>query len=187
MNRSSHLLTLALAGLLATGWSGSAESARRKEPATLGSLANRSAPVDRSQPVQAAPDDAANSYAAFLQIEGADPALKAQALRRLGDLRLEQAAALSAVGDVPDASSQAKARESVAAYQELLRDYPDYGARDAALIARLRSSRRRTGTPARTAPGSSSCRAASAARAVRPRRPPPAPVPARARWHRSAA
>jgi len=140
MNRSSHLLTLALAGLLATGWSGSAESARRKEPATLGSLANRSAPVDRSQPVQAAPDDAANSYAAFLQIEGADPALKAQALRRLGDLRLEQAAALSAVGDVPDASSQAKARESVAAYQELLRDYPDYGARDAALYQLARAS-----------------------------------------------
>ncbi len=42
----------------------------------------------------ATPEDAANSYEAFLRIDGADPALKAQALRRLGDLRLEQAAAL---------------------------------------------------------------------------------------------
>ncbi len=96
--------------------------------------------MDRSLPVQAAPDDAANSYEAFLQIEGADPALKAQALRRLGDLRLEQAAMLSAVGDVPDAASQAKAREAVAAYQELLRDYPDYAARDAALYQLARAS-----------------------------------------------
>lgn len=140
MKSSSRILTLALASVLATGWSGSAESARRKEQATLGSLATRSAPVDRSVPVQAAPDDAANSYAAFLQIDGADPALKAQALRRLGDLRLEQAAALSANGDVPDASSQAQAREAVSAYQQLLGEYPDYGARDAVLYQLARAS-----------------------------------------------
>ena len=89
---ASRLLTLALTGLLVTAWSGSAESARKKDSSTLGALATRSAPVDRAVPVQAAPDDAANSYAAFLQIADADPALKAQALRRLGDLRLEQAA-----------------------------------------------------------------------------------------------
>jgi len=137
---ASRLLTLALTGLLVTGWSGSAESARKKEPSTLGALATRSAPVDRAVPVQAAPDDAANSYAAFLQIADADPALKAQALRRLGDLRLEQAATLSAAGDVPDPAAQAKARDAVAAYQELLRDYPDYAARDAALYQLARAS-----------------------------------------------
>ncbi len=137
---ASRLLTLALTGLLATGWSGGAESARKKEPSTLGALATRSAPVDRAVPVQAAPDDAANSYAAFLQIADADPALKAQALRRLGDLRLEQAVNLSAAGDVPDPASQAKARDAVATYQELLRDYPDYAARDAALYQLARAS-----------------------------------------------
>ncbi len=137
---ASRLLTLALTSLLATGWAGSAESARKKEPSTLGALATRSAPVDRAVPVQAAPDDAANSYAAFLQIADADPALKAQALRRLGDLRLEQAANLSAAGDVPDPASQAKARDAIAAYQELLRDYPEYAARDAALYQLARAS-----------------------------------------------
>ena len=139
MNAARHLW-VAVACMLAGSWSGTAESARKKAEPTLGSLAGRSAPVDRSQPVQAAPDDAANSYQAFLQIEGADPALKAQALRRLGDLRLEQAATLSAVGDLPDAASEAKAREAVAAYQELLRDYPDYAARDAALYQLARAS-----------------------------------------------
>ncbi len=137
---TSRYLWVAAASVLATGWTGVAESARKKAEPTLGSLAARSAPVDRSLPVQAAVEDAANSYAAFLRIDGADPALKAQALRRLGDLRLEQAAALSAVGDVPDAASQAQAREAVAAYQELLRDYPDYAARDAALYQLARAS-----------------------------------------------
>ena len=137
---TSRLLWIAIAGVLASGWSGTAESARKKAEPTLGSLAGRSAPVDRSLPVQAAPDDAANSYEAFLQIDGADPALKAQALRRLGDLRLEQAATLSAAGDVPDDAAQAKAREAVAAYQELLRDYPDYAARDATLYQLARAS-----------------------------------------------
>jgi len=137
---TSRYLWLAVASVLATGWAGTAESARRKAEPTLGSLAGRSAPVDRSQPVQAEPEDAANSYEAFLRIDGADPALKAQALRRLGDLRLEQAAALSGAGDVTDPAAQARAREAVAAYQQLLRDYPDYAARDAALYQLARAS-----------------------------------------------
>jgi tetratricopeptide (TPR) repeat protein len=137
---SAPRLWVAVACVLAGSWSGTAESARKKAEPTLGSLAGRSAPVDRSLPVQSGPDDAANSYEAFLQIDGADPSLKAQALRRLGDLRLEQAATLSAVGDLPDAAAQAKAREAVAAYQELLRDYPDYAARDAALYQLARAS-----------------------------------------------
>ncbi len=135
----SRLLWVAMAGLLATGWSVEAQSARKKAPATLGSLAGRSAPVDRSVAVQAAPDDAAQSYEAFLHIDGADPELKAQALRRLGDLRLEQAATLSAAGDVPDAASQAKARDAIVAYQELLREFPDYPARGAALYQLARA------------------------------------------------
>ena len=91
-------------------------------------------------PVQAAPEDAANSYQAFLQIDGADPALRAQALRRLGDLRLEQAVALSGEGEVVDPAAQAKAAEAVAAYQELLRGYPQYEARDAVLYQLARAS-----------------------------------------------
>jgi tetratricopeptide (TPR) repeat protein len=126
--------------VIATGWSGAAESARKKTEPTLGALAGRSAPIDRSQAVQSAPEDAASSYEAFLRIEGADPALKAQALRRVGDLRLEQAAALSAADTESDAAAQARAREAVTAYQQLLREYPDYAARDAVLYQLARAS-----------------------------------------------
>jgi hypothetical protein len=53
---------------IALSWPGAAESARKKAEPTLGLLAGRSAPIDRSQAVQAAPEDAASSYEAFLQI-----------------------------------------------------------------------------------------------------------------------
>jgi len=139
VSTARHCLLLA-ACAIAMSWPGTAESARKKAEPTLGVLAGRSAPIDRSQAVQAAPEDAASSYEAFLQIDGADPALKAQALRRVGDLRLEQAAALSATDAESDAAAQARAREAVAAYQQLLQDYPDYAARDAVLYQMARAS-----------------------------------------------
>jgi tetratricopeptide (TPR) repeat protein len=126
--------------VIASCWSGAADSARRKAEPTLGSLATRSAPIDRSQAVQAQPEDAASSYEAFLKIADADPALKAQALRRVGDLRLEQAAALGAADVETDAAAQGRAREAVAAYQQLLGEYPDYAARDAVLYQLARAS-----------------------------------------------
>jgi tetratricopeptide (TPR) repeat protein len=61
-------------------------------------------------------------------------------LRRVGDLRLEQAAALSAADTESDAAAQARAREAVTAYQQLLREYPDYAARDAVLYQLARAS-----------------------------------------------
>jgi tetratricopeptide (TPR) repeat protein len=137
---TARLSLLLAACVIATGWSGAAESARKKPEPTLGALAGRSAPIDRSQAVQSAPEDAASSYEAFLRIEGADPALKAQALRRVGDLRLEQAAALSAADTESDAAAQARAREAVTAYQQLLHEYPDYAARDAVLYQLARAS-----------------------------------------------
>ena len=56
---AARLSLLLAACVIATGWSGAAESARRKPEPTLGALAGRSAPIDRSQAVQAAPDAAA--------------------------------------------------------------------------------------------------------------------------------
>ncbi len=138
--RASRHLWLAVAGMLASAWAGPAASARKPVEPTLGSLAGRSAPIDRSQAVQAAPDTAASSYEAFLRIDGTDPALQAQALRRVGDLRLEQAAALGAEGEDADAVARARAREAVDAYQRLLREHPDYPARDAVLYQLARAS-----------------------------------------------
>ena len=69
-----------------------AEAARKsKEPATLADLSQRSAPLRPEEPVVADIGLAARSYEDFLRISETDPALRAQALRRLGDLRLAEA------------------------------------------------------------------------------------------------
>ena len=119
---------------------GSAHAARKPAAPTLGSLSSRTAPIDRSQPVQAGADDATRSYARFLELDDADPVLKAQALRRVGDLKLEQAVALAGTGDSPDPRAASLAAEAAQAYRTLLADYANYPARDAALYQLARAS-----------------------------------------------
>jgi TolA-binding protein len=132
-------LVIAVSCALLSAWSLDAQAGRKTRAApTLGSLAQRTAPVDRSVPLQADAADAARGYEAFLQIESADPALKAQALRRLGDLRLEQAVALAAV-DETASGAEAVARQAIAAYRELLATYTSHPARDAALYQLARA------------------------------------------------
>ena len=84
---------VALCGVLVAGGSSTAEAARKRPSSTLGALTEVTAPIDRSVAVQADVAETTRSYEAFLRIEDADPVLRAQALRRLGDLRLEQAVA----------------------------------------------------------------------------------------------
>jgi len=136
---TARALTVAVACALASAWSAPAQCARARPAPTLGSLSQRPAPVDRSQPVQADAAEAARSYEAFLRIDDADPAMKAQALRRVGDLRLEQAVALAGSGETPDPTAAATARQAIAAYRQLLDEYPQYPARDAALYQLARA------------------------------------------------
>ena len=111
-----------------------ADAARRsRPPATLSDLANRSAPVDRSAVVTADVAQAAESYQAFLQIDGADAALRAQALRRLGDLRLAQAEAAIARDGADSGDARGLAQQAIDAYRQLLREQPSFAAADAVL------------------------------------------------------
>ncbi len=132
---ASRFLWLAIAGVVASGWSGTAESARKKAEPTLGSLAGRSAPVDRSLPVQAAPDDAANSYAGVPAdrrrgpgAQGAGPAPARRPATRAGSGPQRRRRGRR----IP--RPRRRRAEAVAAYQELLRDYPEYAARDAVAV-----------------------------------------------------
>jgi tetratricopeptide (TPR) repeat protein len=112
------LAVLAAATLVAS----SAEAKRRPpEPPTLGDLATATAPITPETPVEADANVAAQSYRDFLAIQDADPRMRAQALRRLGDLRLAAAESLRAQND---ASAAAVGREAIDAYQRLLAEYP---------------------------------------------------------------
>jgi len=117
-----------------------ADAARKSRgPATLADLATQSAPVTVDQAVAADAAQAARSYEQFLEITGAEPALRAQALRRLGDLRLGAAEAAAARDGADDAASRAAAGLAVDAYRQLLEEQPDYPAADAVLYQLARA------------------------------------------------
>jgi tetratricopeptide (TPR) repeat protein len=125
-------LALFLAGSMALA--PAADAARKsRPPATLADLAQRSAPVDHGVVVAAEAAQAAESYQAFLRIDGADPALRAQALRRLGDLRLADAEAAIARDGADADTSRALAQQAIDAYRQLLREQPSFAAADAVL------------------------------------------------------
>ena len=120
------LLAAAIVGL-ALGAAPAHAKKKPKEPPTLGELAGRSVPAVKSEPVEANADLAAQTYRDFLDIEGADPRMRAQALRRLGDLKLAAADALRAQ-DEGSAGAVAVGREAIEAYQRLLAEYPEQAA-----------------------------------------------------------
>jgi tetratricopeptide (TPR) repeat protein len=133
----THRAALALMALLVVA---SASAARRPEPpATLGDLASRSAPIDRGQSVAARSGQAAQSYEDFLKIEESDPALRAQALRRLGDLRLAEAEERGARDGADSAEAMEAARGAIAAYQQLLKEQPQGSASEAVLYQLARA------------------------------------------------
>ena len=76
---------------LAIAMAPAVHAGRAPAPATLGDLAARSVAIHRDEPVAVAEGQAARSYEDFLRDPAADPVLRAQALRRLGDLRLAEA------------------------------------------------------------------------------------------------
>ncbi len=117
-----------------------AEAARKpRGPATLADLATRSAPVRPDEPVVADVGLAARSYEEFLQIPETDPALRAQALRRLGDLRLTEAENLRAQDGATSERATAVAREAIAAYERLLAEQPQGADTDVAIYQLARA------------------------------------------------
>jgi len=117
-----------------------AEAARKSRgPATLADLASRSTPVRPDEPVVADVGLAARSYEEFLRIPETDPALRAQALRRLGDLRLTEAEHLRAQEGATSEQATTVAREAIAAYEQLLAEQPQAADTDVAIYQLARA------------------------------------------------
>lgn len=108
---------------------------------TLGSLSDQSVDLPPDQPIPEAEQQARENYRKFLELTKSDPKLAAEALRRLGDLELEngESAELSHGTDQLHAATYAKA---VQLYQQLLQQHPDYPRNDLVLyqLARAQES-----------------------------------------------
>ena len=101
------------------------------EPApTLKDLKRPPPEIRSGETVAPDPERARDLYRRFLELEAGDPALRTEAMRRLGDLQLE--AGDAARGETAGQGA-AETREAIEIYTRLLEQQPDYPRADAIL------------------------------------------------------
>jgi TolA-binding protein len=93
--------------------------------------------VEPDKAVTAQPEQAAQQYRKFLGLDNADPKLRAEAMRRLGDLQVEADDAAKA-GDQPQLSPT-QLKEAIALYESLLKAYPDFSRNDTVMYQLARA------------------------------------------------
>jgi tetratricopeptide (TPR) repeat protein len=121
--------------LLAAGSAVAADSSTT--PPTVGSLSNRRIEVHADGPSVGTQDKAMENYQAFLKLQNADPRMRAEALRRLGDNNLESGELDRLTTEVTQVDKQGA--EAIRLYTTLLKAYPDYPRNDAVLYQLARA------------------------------------------------
>lgn len=123
---------MCLAALLCLG---AAAGAADEEP-TIGSLAGRTVELPEGGEIAAGSEKARASYRAFLELVSEDAALRAEAMRRLGELELEAAQAAELDGKAPGSKGF---EDAITLFQRLLEAYPDYRRTDTVLYQLARA------------------------------------------------
>ncbi len=133
--RAASLVAGAVAATLSLG---SIAAGKPVKPSpTVGDLKPRSVEIRPEQKVDASAARAIDNYRRYLDMKDADPELRAEALRRLGDLNLE-------VGELERIEKEANAidaagAEAIELYTSLLKAYPDYPRNDQVLYQLARA------------------------------------------------
>jgi cellulose synthase operon protein C len=105
---------------------------------TIGDLNSQSVPVQRdSKLASGSASKAMENYRQFLQLQNADPRLRAEALRRLGDLNLEGGELERMATEVTQVDAQGA--EAIRLYMTLLKAYPNYPRNDQVLYQLARA------------------------------------------------
>ena len=110
----------------------STEAASVKKRDTIESLEKKDVEIRTGKVIVGSTDLARDNYRAFLDLVSEDPELRAEAMRRLGDLELDatEAEQMAANLETLDHSSF---NSAVQLYQQLLEAYPDYRRNDTVL------------------------------------------------------
>jgi tetratricopeptide (TPR) repeat protein len=129
------LLTLLAASVLAA----CAGSKTRPHPQTIGDLSAEppSLPVHIGAMPAAAPSAAMDNYRQFLQLQNSDPKLRAEAMRRLGDLNLESGELDRMSRELTQVDTQSA--DAIELYSTLLKAYPNYPRNDQVLYQLARA------------------------------------------------
>ncbi len=129
------ILTMLLGLSLATV---PADAARVKEKDTIKSLEKKQINIRPGKVILGSSNLARENYRAFLDLVSDDPELRAEAMRRLGDLELEATEAEQLVQNI-DALDHTGFNNAVGLYQQLLEAYPDYRRNDTVLYQLARA------------------------------------------------
>ncbi len=132
--RLQQLLILVLALVVAAP----PAMAEIKKKDTIKSLESKRVPVRRGKVVMGSSDLARDSYRAFLDLVSDDPELRAEAMRRLGDLELEATEAEQLTENI-ESLDTSQFDSAVALFQQLLEAYPDYRRNDTVLYQLARA------------------------------------------------
>jgi tetratricopeptide (TPR) repeat protein len=112
--------------------------ARVKKKDTIASLEEKTVEVRPGKIILDSSELARQSYRDFLDLVSDDPELRAEALRRLGDLELEASEADQLAQNI-DALDARGFDNAVELYQKLLEAYPDYRRNDTVLYQLARA------------------------------------------------
>jgi len=109
-----------------------AEAASVKKRDTIESLEKKEVEIRTGKVIVGSTDLARDNYRAFLDLVSDDPELRAEAMRRLGDLELDATEAEQLAANI-DTLNHASFNSAVQLYQQLLEAYPDYRRNDTVL------------------------------------------------------
>jgi tetratricopeptide (TPR) repeat protein len=124
--------------LLAAAAAPLAAVAQSTKPApTIGDLGKHKVEVHKDTPASASSTKAMENYRHFLELQNTDPKLRAEAMRRLGDLNLDAGEMNRLAEEVT--SPDLQGAEAVTLYTTLLKAYPDYARNDQVLYQLARA------------------------------------------------
>jgi cellulose synthase operon protein C len=124
--------------ILAAMLLGAAASAAPKKPPTIKDLENQQVDVNPDPPKNVDPAKTMESYKRFLDLNAGDAALRAEALRRLGDLNLESSESERIERELAT-NEGLRATEAIHLYTALLKTYPKYERNDSVLYQLARA------------------------------------------------
>jgi TolA-binding protein len=126
-----HILIFALVAV-SVALGSAAEAAKVKKRDTIESLEKKTVEIRPGKVIAQSTDLARDNYRAFLDLVSDDPELRAEAMRRLGDLELDATEAEQLAANI-DTLNHASFNNAVQLYQQLLEAYPDYRRNDTVL------------------------------------------------------
>ncbi|MFI4877791.1 MAG: tetratricopeptide repeat protein [Steroidobacterales bacterium] len=144
MRRGGARRTLLLAAVLMLALGPARAPAQQNPPRTIGDLSSKKVEVHKDTPAAASASRAMENYRRFLELQNTDPKLRAEAMRRLGDLNLDAGEMERLQNEVTMVDLQGA--EAIKLYTTLLKAYPAY-ARNDQVLYQLARAYETTGQP----------------------------------------